>query len=140
MAISSGIAIKWKELAMGGHIPSVVAGYAGFKIALFVSGASLSNGTSVYKTDGEVTAGAATNYVAGGNICTVLSVSVAGSVAYIQFANQSWTSATFGADGCLIYNVSTSTAKLRNSSATYLSLTNKSLGLTRLSLGIIKSR
>ena len=51
MAISSGIAIKWKELAMGGHIPSVVAGYAGFKIALFVSGASLSNGTSVYKTD-----------------------------------------------------------------------------------------
>ena len=110
MAISSGIAIKWKELAMGGHIPSVVANYAGFKIALFVSGASLSNGTSVYKTDGEVTAGAATNYVAGGNICTVTTVGVAGSVAYIQFANQTWASATFAAAGCLIYNTSTSTA------------------------------
>ena len=110
MAISSGIAIKWKELAMGGHIPSVVAGYAGFKIALFGSGASLSNGTSIYKTDGEVTAGATTNYVAGGNICTVLSVSVAGSVAYIQFADQTWASATFAAAGCLIYNTSTSTA------------------------------
>jgi hypothetical protein len=110
MAISSGIAIKWKELAMGGQIPAVVAGYTGFKIALFVSGASLSNETSIYKTDGEVTAGAATNYVAGGNICTVLSVSVAGSVAYIQFADQTWASATFAAGGCLIYNTSTSTA------------------------------
>lgn len=109
MAISSGIAIKWKELAMGGHIPSVVADYAGFKIALFVSGASLSNGTSVYKTDGEVTA-AGTNYTAGGNICTVTTVGVAGSVAYIQFKNQTWASATFAAAGCLIYNTSTSTA------------------------------
>jgi hypothetical protein len=110
MAISSGIAIRWKELAMGGGVPSITNGYAGFKIALFVSGASLSNGTSVYKTDGEVTAGAATNYVAGGNICTVTTVGVAGSVAYIQFKNQTWASATFAAAGCLIYNTSTSTA------------------------------
>ena len=110
MAISSGIAIRWKELAMGGGVPSITDGYTGFKIALFVSGASLSNETSIYKTDGEVTAGAATNYVAGGNICTVLSVSTAGSVAYIQFADQTWASATFAAAGCLIYNTSTSTA------------------------------
>lgn len=113
MAISSGIAIKWKELAMGGHIPSIVPGYKGFKMALYTSLASLSNGTSLYKTEAEISAstgGVSTNYTTGGNICTVISVDVDGSVAYIQFANQSWTSATFGADGCLIYNVSTSTA------------------------------
>jgi len=113
MAISSGIAIKWKELAMGGHIPSISTGYKGFKIALYASGTSLSNGTSLYKTTGEISAstgGVSTNYTAGGNICTVISVSVAGSIAYMQFADQSWASATFAAAGCLIYNTSTSTA------------------------------
>ena len=110
MAISSGIAIKWKELAMGGHLPSISKNYTGFKMALFTSGTSLSNHTSIYKTTGEVSAGASTNYTAGGNICTVLSVSTAGSVAYMQFANQTWSSATFAAAGCLIYNTSTSTA------------------------------
>ena len=113
MAISSGVAIKWKELAIGGHIPSIVPGYAGFKIALYSSLASLSNGTSLYKADGEISAstgGVSTNYTAGGNVCTVLSISVAGSTAYLQFADQSWVSATFAADGCLIYNTSTSTA------------------------------
>ena len=113
MAISSGVAIKWKELAMGGHLPSITAGYAGFKIALYSSLASLSNVTSLYKADGEISAstgGVSTNYTAGGNVCTVLSVSVAGSTAYIQFDNQSWVCATFAADGCLIYNTSTSTA------------------------------
>ena len=113
MAISSGVAIKWKELAIGGHLPSITAGYAGFKIALYSSLASLSNGTSLYKTAGEISAstgGVSTNYTAGGNVCTVLSVSVAGSTSYIQFADQSWVSATFAADGCLIYNTSTSTA------------------------------
>ena len=113
MAISSGVAIKWKELAMGGHLPSIAVGYAGFKIALYSSLASLSNGTSLYKADVDISAssgGVSTNYTAGGNVCTVLSVSVAGSTAYIQFADQSWTSATFAADGCLIYNTSTSTA------------------------------
>ena len=113
MAISSGVAIKWKELAMGGHLPSIAVGYAGFKIALYSSLASLSNGTSLYKAAGEISAssgGVSTNYTTGGNVCTVLSVSVAGSTAYIQFADQSWTSATFAADGCLIYNTSTSTA------------------------------
>jgi uncharacterized Ntn-hydrolase superfamily protein len=113
MAISSGVAIQWKELAMGGRVPHITAGYTGFKIALYSSLASLSNGTSLYKTDGEISAstgGVSTNYTTGGNVCTVLSVDVDGSVAYIQFADQTWTSATFGADGCLIYNTSTSTA------------------------------
>ena len=48
MAISSGVAIKWKELAIGGHLPSISPGYTGFKIALYSSLASLSNGTSLY--------------------------------------------------------------------------------------------
>ena len=110
MAISSGIAIRWKELAMKGSVPSIAPGYAGFKIALFSSGTSLSNATSIYKTTGEISGGTTTNYTTGGNICTVLSVSTAGSVAYMQFANQTWASATFAAAGCLIYNTSTSTA------------------------------
>ena len=43
-------------------------------------------------------------YTSGGQICTVTDVTVDGSVAIVDFADQSWTSATFTARGCLIYN------------------------------------
>ena len=112
MAIQSGITVRWKQLAMGGHPNSISPGYKGFKIALFSSLASLTTlSTSLYSAalPGEISAssgGVSTNYTAGGQIITVLSVSVAGSTSYITFNSASWTSATFGADGCLIYNTS----------------------------------
>lgn len=114
MAIQSGITIRWKQLAMGGHPNSITAGtYDKFKIALFSSLASLTPlATSLYSAalPGEISAstgGVSTNYSAGGQIITVLSVSVAGSTSYITFNSASWTSATFAADGCLIYNTET---------------------------------
>jgi hypothetical protein len=115
MAIQSGITVRWKELAMGGNPPSIAAGtYDKFKIALYDSTASLTVlSTSLYSAaiPGEISAsngaGVSSNYTAGGQIITVLSVSVAGSTAYITFNSASWTSATFAADGCLIYNTET---------------------------------
>ena len=99
MAISSGIAIKFKEDCLEGvhHFSS-----ATFKMALYTSVASLSNGTSVYITSAEVANG--NGYTTGGEIVTVLDVTIDGSVAIVDFNSVSWTSATFTARGCLIYN------------------------------------
>jgi|TARA_R100000750_G_scaffold12817_4_gene8209 hypothetical protein len=103
MAISSGIAINFKEDCLEGvhHFSS-----ATFKIALYTSIASLSNGTSVFLVSGELASG--NGYTSGGQICTVTNVTVDGSTAIVDFADQSWTSATFTARGCLIYNSSQS--------------------------------
>ena len=99
MAISSGIAIKFKEDCLEGvhHFSS-----ATFKMALYTSVASLSNGTSVYITSAEVANG--NGYTTGGSIVTVLDVTIDGSIAIVDFNSVSWTSATFTASGCLIYN------------------------------------
>ncbi|HAT64505.1 MAG TPA: hypothetical protein DCS66_07865 [Flavobacteriaceae bacterium] len=99
MAISSGIAIKFKEDCLEGvhHFSS-----ATFKMALYTSLASLSNGTSVYLTSAEVANG--NGYTTGGAIVTVLDVTIDGSIAIVDFNSVSWTSATFTATGCLIYN------------------------------------
>jgi len=103
MAISSGIAIKFKEdTLLGVHDFAS----ATFKIALYTSVASLSNGTSVYLTSAEVSNGG--GYTTGGRVVTVSDITIDGSVAYIDFDDASWTSATFTAAGCLIYNSSQS--------------------------------
>ena len=74
-----------------------------YKLALYSSSATLSNATTTYSNVNEVTG--STGYTEGGN---TLSVTVAptstGNVAYLSFANSSWTSATITAAGALIYN------------------------------------
>ena len=67
MAISSGIAIKFKEDSLKGLHDFTSAE---FKIALYTSIASLSNGTSVYITSGQVANG--NGYATGGKIVTVI--------------------------------------------------------------------
>ena len=113
MAIgTSNVVDTFRRDVMAGDFDFSSTTSQSYKIALYTNSSDLDEDTATY---GDSTATAevsatGTNYTTGGNICTVISVDVDGSVAYIQFANQSWTSATFGADGCLIYNVSTSTA------------------------------
>jgi hypothetical protein len=103
MAISSGIAIRFKEDSL-----KAVHDFtsATFKIALYSSVASLSNSTSVYITSAEIANG--NGYTTGGEALSVTNVTVDGSVAIVDFADVSWTSATFTARGCLIYNSSQS--------------------------------
>lgn len=74
-----------------------------YKIALYTGVATLSNATPSYTSSNEVPTGG--GYTAGGN---TLSVSVlptnTGNVAYLSFANSSWSNATITAAGALIYN------------------------------------
>jgi len=68
------------------------------KIALYTNSATLDASTTAYTTTGEVVA---TGYTAGGNTLTP-TVSISSNVAFVTFANTSWSGA-FTARGALIY-------------------------------------
>jgi len=75
-----------------------------FKIALYTATAALNATTTVYDTTDEVTGA---GYTAGGNTLVISQVPTSTNtetVAWLNFANSSWPSATFSANGALIYN------------------------------------
>lgn len=73
------------------------------KMALYYSTATLGASTTVYTTNGEVSG---TGYSAGGEVLTGVTVAAANNVAYVNFANATWSPATFTCRGALIYNAS----------------------------------
>ena len=72
-----------------------------FKIALYTSTATLDASTTVYSTTNEITG---TAYTAGGNTLTSATTNSSGTTAYVDFADSSWTTASFTSRGALIYN------------------------------------
>ena len=110
MAISQTLATSFKvEILDGIHnfgVGVIRASTAAdtFKIALYSTLATLGSTTTVYTTQDEVTG---TGYVAGGNTLVISQAPTSTSaetVAWLNFANSSWSSATFSANGALIYN------------------------------------
>ena len=110
MAISQTLATSFKvEILDGIHnfgVGVIRASTAAdtFKIALYSTLATLNAATTVYTTQDEVTG---TGYVAGGNTLVISQVPTSTStetVAWLNFQNSSWASASFSADGALIYN------------------------------------
>jgi hypothetical protein len=75
-----------------------------FKIALYTSSATLDASTTVYSTTNEITNTAGTAYVAGGNTLTSPTTTSTGTTAFVDFADSSWSTASFTARGALIYN------------------------------------
>jgi len=73
-----------------------------FKIALYTSSATLDATTTAYSATNEVASGG--GYTTGGNTLTSPTTTSSGTTAYVDFADSSWTSATFTARGALIYN------------------------------------
>ena len=74
------------------------------KIALYTSSATIDNSTTVYSATNEVSG---TGYTAGGNTL-VATVTQIGNYAVLDFADTSWTTATFTCRGALVYNSSKS--------------------------------
>ena len=104
MAISSAICNTFKgELLEGKHNFSSGSGHT-FKIALFTSSASLGASTTDYSTSNEITNTSGSAYTAGGKALTNITPSLDGSTACVDFDDVSFTSASFTANGCLIYN------------------------------------
>lgn len=82
-----------------------------FKIALYTNSASFTAATTAYTATNEITNTAGSAYVAGGATLTNVSPTTSGTTAFTDFADVSWTTASFTARGALIYN-STPTAGL----------------------------
>jgi hypothetical protein len=78
-----------------------------FKIALFTSSATLGAGTTAYAATG-MNEMSGTGYTAGGKALTSVTPTLDSTTACCDFDDISWTSATFTANACLIYNDSAS--------------------------------
>ena len=104
MAISSAICNSFKqEILVGTHNFTASSGNA-FKLALYQSDASLGASTTAYSTSEEITNTSGSAYTAGGKALTSVTPVLDGSTAVCDFADISFTSASFTANGCLIYN------------------------------------
>ena len=100
MAITQGMCSSFKEqLLKGEHDFDVNT----FKIALYTSSATLSAATTVYTTANEVVG---VGYTAGGINLTGATVSLTGTIAFVDFNDAVWTGSTITARGALIYNAS----------------------------------
>ena len=104
MTISSAICNSFKqELLVGTHNFTASSGNS-FKIALYTSSASLGAGTTAYSSSNEISNASGSAYTAGGKALTSVTPVLDGSTAVCDFADISFTSASFTANGCLIYN------------------------------------
>ena len=101
MAITSAICNSFKtEILTGVHNFTASTGDT-FNLALYTSSASLGAGTTAYTTSNEVSG---TGYTAKGNALTSVTPALDSSTAVCDFADTSFTSASFTARGCLIFN------------------------------------
>ena len=107
MAITSAICSSFKqELLQGKHDFDSSSGHT-FKIALFTSSASLGASTTDYSTSNEISNTSGSAYSAGGATLTNQGVSLSSTTAFTDFADVSYTSASFTANGAMIYNTTT---------------------------------
>ena len=109
MAITSAICNSFKqEILEAEHNFTATTGNT-FKLALFTSSATLGASTTAYSSSNEITNTSGTAYTAGGKALTSVTPTLDSSTAVCDFSDVSWTSASFTANGCLIYNDSHST-------------------------------
>ena len=109
MGIASVLQNTFKEELLGGYHSFNASGDtpagSAFKIALYTSSADLTTTSTVYVTSGEVASGG--GYTTAGESLTNTGVAKSTVTSYTDFSDVSWTSASFTARGCLIYNSST---------------------------------
>ena len=108
MAITSAICTSFKqEILVGTHNLTASSGDT-FKIALYTSDASLGAATTAFSTSNEISNTSGSAYSSGGATLTSVTPTTSGTTAICDFADVSFTSASFTANGALIYNSSQS--------------------------------
>ena len=104
MAITSAICNSFKqEVLQALHNFTASSGNT-FKLALYTSSATLNKSTTAYSTSNEITNTSGSAYSAGGAALTSVTPVLSTDTAVCDFADLSFTSASFTANGCLIYN------------------------------------
>ena len=87
------------------------SGGSTFKLALYTDISGFSTSTTAYTVTNEVSS-SGTNYTAGGNTLTNNGVAIASNIAYVDFADLTFSSVTITAVGALIYKDTTNEAVL----------------------------
>jgi hypothetical protein len=107
MAITQALPNSFKKQLLDGDQDFTTPAGTGdrFKLALYVSTATLGAATTSYTTSGEVSS-SGTNYTTGGKALVNSGTSLVSTVAFTDFADLSFQSVTLTARGCLIYNTS----------------------------------
>ena len=114
MAITSAICTSFKKVLLEGLMDFNATSGSTFKIALIKANASQSGTYSAATTNySDVTGNsdelpATGGYTTGGNTLTNIDPTTSGTTAFVDFADTTWTSATFTTRGCIIYNTSQS--------------------------------
>ena len=128
MAITSCLTNTFKEELLQGHHSFNASGDtpagSAFKIALYSSNsATLGTTTTAYAAPADAAADptstyevttTSSNYSGGGSALTNTGVAKSTTTSYTDFSDVSWTSASFTARGCMIYNSSTITGLTTN--------------------------
>ena len=108
MAITSAVCTSFKvELLKGVHDFTATTGNT-FKIALYTSSATLGASTTAFSSSNEITNSSVTAYTAAGATLTSVTPVADSTTAVCDFADVSYTDASFTANGALIYNDSAS--------------------------------
>jgi len=104
MAITSAICNSFKvEILKAVH--NFTAGGANvFNLALYTSSATLNKTTTAFSATNEIANTAGSSYSTKGKALTSVTPVLSTDTAVCDFANISWTSASFTANGCLIFN------------------------------------
>ena len=103
MAISQAVCSVFKRELLKGNHDFDGTGSVAYYIALYTSSATLGAATTAYSSSNEVTNASGSAYSAGGKALTSPTVTLSGTTAFVDFADISWTSASFTANGALIY-------------------------------------
>ena len=101
MAITSAVSNSFKTEVLRA-IHNFTNGGNEFKLALYTDQATLNKSTTAYSSTNEVANG--NGYTTKGIALTNTTPALSGDTAVCDFANVSFTSASFTANGCLIYN------------------------------------
>jgi len=107
MAITQALPNSFKKQLLDGDQDFSTAGAGGdvFKLALYISTATLGAATTSYTTAGQVSS-SGTGYTTGGLKLVNSGTSVVSTVAFTDFADLSFQNVTLTARGALIYNTS----------------------------------
>ena len=106
MTIASAVCNSFKAEVLQAVHNFKVSGSGGntFNLALYTSSASLGAGTTAYTTTNEISNTSGSAYTAKGKALTSVTPVLSGATAVCDFADVSFTSASFTANGCLIFN------------------------------------
>ena len=104
MAITSAVCNSFKvEVLQAEHNFTASSGNT-FNLALYTSSATLNKSTTAYSSSNEITNTSGSAYSAKGKALTSVTPALSTDTACCDFADVSWTSASFTANGCLIFN------------------------------------